>query len=392
MITSALTRLLGRLPIGWLQLVHNRTRLAASIGGVTFANVLIFMQLGFRSALFETSVLTHHSLRADVVLVSSDFRSLREANPLPRARLHEALGVDGVRDAAPVYLGTLHWSDPATADTTNFRVIGVDPDHASFVDPALERAARRLREPDTALADVRTRDFPPALAEAIEADRAEIELGGRRVDLIGLFAQGASFDVDGSLVVSDQTFLRLFPARDPGTPSLVLVDVEPGRSPAQVAAGIDARLSGEDARAWSKPDWIAAEQAYQSRQTPIGFVFGFGVAMGFVVGLVIVYQVLSTDVQDHLAEYATFKAIGYGPRFFFSLVFEEALSLAALGFAPALLISLVLYQVAAGATALPIAMPWTRPLFVFGLTAAMCVASEAIATRRLNAADPAELF
>ena len=96
--------------------------------------------------------------------------------------------------------------------------------------------------------------------------------------------------------------------------------------------------------------------------------------------------------QDHLSEYATFKAIGYPPRFFFSVVLEEAMSLAALGFLPGLAICLVLYQLAAAKTGLPITMPWTRPLFVFFLTAAMCTISGVIATRRLNAADPAELF
>ncbi len=37
-------------------------------------------------------------------------------------------------------------------------------------------------------------------------------------------------------------------------------------------------------------------------------------------------------------------------------------------------------------------MPWTRPMFVFLLIVGMCTASGMIATRRLNAADPAELF
>ncbi len=137
---------------------------------------------------------------------------------------------------------------------------------------------------------------------------------------------------------------------------------------------------------------IAAEQSYQSSQTPIGFVFGFGVVIGVIVGLVIVYQVLTTDVQDHLGEYATLKAMGYRHRFFLGIVFEEALILAALGFLPGLVISLGLYRLAAAATALPIAMALTRPPFVLALTMVMCTVSGAIATRRLWAADPADLF
>ena len=121
-------------------------------------------------------------------------------------------------------------------------------------------------------------------------------------------------------------------------------------------------------------------------------MFSFGVVIGVIVGLVIVYQVLTTDVQDHLAEYATLKAMGYGQAWFLGVVFEEALILAGLGFLPGFFAALGLYALAGAATGLPIAMTWTRPLLVLGMTVAMCAASGAIATRRLAQADPAELF
>jgi len=392
-MTAILIRVLGRLPVGWLQLQHNRTRLLAAVGGVTFANVLIFMQLGFMNALFETSVLTHRTFDADIVLVSSDFRSLREANPLPRSRMYQALAVPGATDSLPVYLATMTWTDPATADTTNFRVIGVVPEGPVFVDTEIQQQVARLREPDTALVDRRTRDFSRAITTGINRDgEFLIESLGKQLKLRGIFSQGASFDVDGSLVVSEQTFLRLFANRIPGTPSLVLLHCAADCDCQKLAAAINDQFPEHDVRALTKQQFIDAEQSYQSRQTPIGFVFGFGVVIGLIVGLVMVYQVLSTDVQDHLAEYATFKAIGYGSRYFLAIVFEEAVCLAALGFLPGLVISLALYALAARATALPITMPWTRPMLVLSLTIAMCVISGAIATRKLNAADPADLF
>lgn len=392
-MTRLLTTLTGKLPIGWMQLMHNRTRLIAAVGGVTFANVLIFMQLGFMNALFDSSVQSHHMFDADVIVAASDFKALREANTVPRSRMLQALGVDGVVDAAPVYLGTMYWTDDRTGDTTNFRVIGVDPTSRVFVDESLQLQVAALAEPDTALVDIRTRDFDTAIAEAIATGGTfRIEAQGRTIDLRGTFEQGASFDVDGSLIVSDQTFLRLFKKRRPGTPTLALLHIETPTDVASVTASINAVLPEGDTKVWAKTDFINDEKSYQARQTPIGFVFGFGVAIGLLVGLVIVYQVLTTDVQDHLAEYATFKAIGYAPGFFRRLILEEAISLAGLGFVPGIVISMTLYHIAATATALPIGMTWTRPLLVFGLTAAMCLLSGLIATRRLNAADPADLF
>jgi putative ABC transport system permease protein len=392
-VTPFLTKLIGRLPIGWLQLIHNRTRLIAAIGGVTFANVLIFMQLGFMNALFETSVFTHRSLRTDIVLVSSDFRSLREANPLPRSRMYQALSHPEVRDATPVYIGTSMWTDTESGDTTNFRVMGFDPDHTIFTDPKLNNSLRLLKEADSAIVDRRTRDFrKPIETQINEVGRYSIEMANRTIALVDTFSQGASFDVDGSLIVSDQTFLRLFPRRHSGAPTLVLVTLHDATQAERIARELNHSFPESDTHAFTKDQWVQSEQSYQARQTPIGFVFGFGVVIGMVVGLVIVYQVLSTDVQDHMAEYATFKAIGYPPKFFMGIVFEESISLATLGFLPGMCLSLVLYQLASSKTGLPISMPLGRLLFVFVLTSVMCILSGAIATKRLNSADPAELF
>jgi putative ABC transport system permease protein len=137
---------------------------------------------------------------------------------------------------------------------------------------------------------------------------------------------------------------------------------------------------------------ITADQRFQTRQRPIGLIFGFGIVIGVLVGIVIVYQVLASDVADHLKEYATLKAIGYPPRFFLGIVFEEAVILGLLGFVPGLLASIGLYAAVGGATGLPMEMTPARAATVLLGTVAMCTLSGAIATRRLARANPAELF
>jgi putative ABC transport system permease protein len=136
----------------------------------------------------------------------------------------------------------------------------------------------------------------------------------------------------------------------------------------------------------------ANDLAYMSTERPTGIIFGFGVFMGILVGLVIVYQVLSTDVADHLREYATFKAMGYGQPFFLGIVFEEAIILAVFGFIPGFIISMGLYFGLVSVTGLPVAMTASRAILVFLGTLTACSVSGAIATRRLAHADPADLF
>ncbi len=91
--------------------------------------------------------------------------------------------------------------------------------------------------------------------------------------------------------------------------------------------------------------------------------------MGFIVEAVIVYQILYTDVNHHLKQYATLKAIGYTDSYLLLVVFQEALILAVLGYLPGFTISLELYTLAQNATPanaqprlsrLPIAMKINR--------------------------------
>ncbi len=234
-------------------------------------------------------------------------------------------------------------------------------------------------------------NYQTLIAQVEAGDRVTTEIGLRTVTGAGLFEVGASFADDGALITSDQNFLRLFPKQEAGSVSLGIVQLKPGADLEETKADLVARIPG-DVQVLTNEEYVEFELNEIKSESPIGFVFGLGTAMGFIVGVVIVYQVLSTDVNSHLAEYATFRAMGYRNSYLLGVVFEEAIILSALGFVPGLLVSLAVYQLAAAATALPLAMPVGRAVLVLVMTFAMCGGSGAIATRRLQAADPADIF
>jgi putative ABC transport system permease protein len=272
-------------------------------------------------------------------------------------------------------------------------VFGIDPATRSFRSREVDDALDRLTLSDTALIDRRTRNVKGDVLAAIERGQPLVfEAKGRTLTVIGTFTIGGGFTDDGYLVVSDQTFLKLYPQRAAGAPNHILVALEPGADRRAVLAELRATLPAYDSIVRSKEEAIAKDQAFQTTQKPVGLVFGFGIVIGVLVGLVIVYQVLSTDVADHLREYATFKAMGYPQRFFLAIVFEEAVILAVLGFLPGLLIALGFYALVAAATGLPLAMTAPRAGAVLLGTIVTCVVSGAIATRRLARANPADLF
>jgi len=172
---------------------------------------------------------------------------------------------------------------------------------------------------------------------------------------------------------------------------LGLLWVDPGSEPKTVADTLKRSLP-PDVKILTKDELIAQEVEYWRHNTPIGYVFSFGVVMGLVVGTIIVYQILFADVSDHLSEYATLKAMGYTNGFLFALVLSEAVVLAVCGFLPGFFISWQLYKGTEAATGLPMLMTAPLSLAVLALTVFMCCVSGAITLRKVRSADPAEVF
>lgn len=381
-----------RTPLGWLQLNREKSRLLVALSGIAFADVLMFMQLGFQSALYDSNTKLSRSLNADIVLVSPQARNTQNLSTFSRRRLYQAMDTPGVQSAHAFYSNTITWKHPETRKESSIQVIGFQPEQPALNLPEVNQQLDRIKLPDQVLFDRNSRgDYRAAIAQAEQGQRVTTEIERRTVTVAGLFTLGASFGADGILIGSDQTFLRLFPRREAASINLGLITLKPGYTPDQVAASLKAHLP-VDVRVLTKAEYGEFEESYWRKESPIGFIFGLGTAMAFVVGVVIVYQVLSTDVNSHLKEYATFKAMGYRNRYLLMVVFEEAIILAFLGFIPGLILPLGLYQLAANATALPIAMKLPRAVLVLLLTVVMCGISGAIATRRLQSADPADMF
>lgn len=381
-----------RTPLGWLQLNYEKSRLAVAISGIAFADILMFMQLGFLTALYDTNTLFHRSLKTDLVIISSEARELANMGTFSRRRLYQAMDVPGVKSAEALYINNIEWQNPQTRRKTELLVAGVNPDHPVFNLPEVNQKLDQIKLPDTLLLDRASRgEYQQVVAQINQGQTVMTEIERRTVTVAGLFEIGSSFTSDGTLITSDQNFLRLFPKREAGAVTLGLIELQSGYDPQQVAAVLNATLP-KDIRVLTYRGFVQFQEDWITENQPISFVFGLGTLMGFIVGVVIVYQILSTDVNDHKAEYATFKAMGYRNRYLLGVVFEEAVILAVLGFVPGVSVALGLYHITRNATALPLAMPLMRVVLVLVLTIFMCALSGAIATRKLQSADPADIF
>lgn len=389
---NLLKTLRRRTPLGWRQLTHSKSRLLTAIAGIAFADILIFMQLGFEGALYDLNTALPRQLNADIVLLSKEARNLLNPYTFSRRRLYQALDIDGVIDAQPLYIKAVQWRNPQTRESTSLTLMGQNPDFSTFKLPEIEQQRDLLKQPNTLLMDRKASGEYEQVIAAVEAgELVTTEMDRTTVTLGGLFTLGASFASDGTLIASDQTFLRMFPGNHAGSINVGLLRVQPDHDIAQIKQALVATLP-DDVKVYTAEEYLAFELNEIQTESPIGFIFGIGSAMGFVVGIIIVYQVLATDVSAHMGEYATFRAMGYRQQYLLGVVFEEAVILSILGFVPSVGVAMGLYQLTTIATALPLLMTTSRVVSLFLATIMMCVLSGAIATRKLQSADPADIF
>ena len=362
-----------------------------SVAGIAFAVILMLVQLGFEQALFKSVGLLYARFNAELVLISPKYQNAGNSAYFSGHRLAETLATGDVAWTCPVFFADGNWKNPADHGVRNIFVIAFEPRPGVFDLPEVNAQIQELRQPNTVLFDAQSRpEFGPIEA-LLQKGPVKVDLSGTTTFVGGIFHLGTSFAADGNMILSDLNLARLEPNRDMNLPSLGLIKVKAGADPLVVRRKLQASLPN-DVLVLTRDELMEREKEYWASNTPIGFVFRLGLLMGLIVGSVVVYQILYNDVSEHLAEYATLKAMGYTDSFLFGVVIKESMILSVLGFVPGVVLSQVVYWIAYQATLLPLRMDPIRVTAVYVLTAVMCVFSGALAMRRLRLADPAEIF
>jgi putative ABC transport system permease protein len=383
----------AEVPLAWRNVLADKRRLLRSTSGIMFAALLMLLQLGFRGAFLDSALEIIHKIDGDIILTSPTKFRFGRKDPFSRRQLYAARAIAGVESARPIYAEWTNsiWKNPQTHKTYDIQVLSFDPDQPVFLFPEVAKHLPELRQPDTALYDRRTRPFL-GFAPA----GAVTELARRNIVIIGTFSLGPDFTTDGTLITSDRTFVKFFSPHVLAEGELPdvefgVVKVRPGYTVAEVKGNLQRDLPpGIAVR--TKDELLALEITFQNAVSPVGPIFLLGTAIGFIVGMMISYQILFTELSDQLPQYATLKAIGYDNAYLVRVVLEQATFYALCGFVPAWLIGALLYSIIGEIAILPLRMTLGIVFGTFALTLGMCVISAIFAVRRLLVADPAAVF
>ena len=383
-------RSVGFVPLAWRNLLANKPRLLRSSGGIGFAVLLMLVQLGFERAFFNASLEVIRLLDGDIFLQRASKYRFATRDPFAARDLETARAVAGVASAWPLYAAwhELFWRNPADGKDFLVRVFAFDPDHPVLSLPELEANQRDLSNLDTGVVDRRARRFlgmdpPPSAAE----------LNGSKVKIIGSVALGPDFENDGTVVVGDRTFAKLLPNPRGGAPDVELgvIKLTPGSDSLTMQRAI-AAVVPTGVAVLTKAQLLELERKFQADVSSAGPIFVMGTLVGFIVGMLIAYQIIYTDVSEQQPQYATMKAMGYRTRYLVQVVLEQATLSALAGWVPAVLVSILLFRIIGGVALLPLHMTLELALVSLLLTLSMCLISAVLAVRRVVSADPAEVF
>ncbi len=387
-------------PLVLRNLLHQPVRTLVAVLGVSFAILLVFMQLGFYGSAELASTTLYDALDFDLVLLSSNYLNTTRPRSFPLYRVYQALEHGDVANVSPLYID---WSTWRIQDRSKQRrailVLACNLDdpvwrrERVFRTESADKCLRRLRTPDTVLMDTGTRNYFGPRHRGVET-----ELNQTTVEVVGQFTIGTGYGSDGMVLTSDRTYARLNAAKALQQPALGLIKLKPEARAradavkADLARSLYTTSPRDEVRVFTRGEVEQREREYWMYRTSVGIIFLLGVVVALIVGVIFVYQVIATDITDHFAEYATLKAIGYGPRYLSGVVLRQALALAVLGYLPGFVVALALYALGREMTSLLLSMTWGRAGGVLLLSIVMCSLSGLLALRKVKAADPAELF
>lgn len=380
------------IPFAWRQLCFDRNRLVAATCGIILAVTSILFQTGAYNALFAGVATQYLALNADLVMHSADYKYVVVHAPFSRDRIAAVLGDPDVQAAEGVRAAIGLWRIPETGAIDQMLFFGIEPTATAFNLPEVRRESSALALPTTVFYDrLSLPQFGDIEARLARHEPCPVEINGQQCAVRGLFSLGISFTANGQALLPKTGFDRVFPGLPRWAESLGLIRLRPGAEPEKVRDRLQARL-GPDMVVLTKAQLVDVEHAYWNERTPIGFIIPVTLLVVVLVGAVIFYQILYTDVQSHLPEYATLKAIGFHDRQLQSLVVQQSMWLSLLGYPPGLLIAFVLFRVARDATHLPYALSLGQALLAFLLTFGMCLIAGVLAMLKLRHAQPADVF
>ncbi len=303
-----------------------------------------------------------------------------------RTRLYQALTYNEIEEVIPVYDGQAKFVNPQTGMSKTIFYLSFPMDRDPFTIPGIDQIIPMLRQKGNIVFDSRSRKIYGKIHTGMS-----VRVDGIKHTVSGTVQLGPNFGKNGYIIMGDTTLIAGLGRGTPDKISFGLLRTKPGVDLEALKKKLITNLP-DDFKLMTPDELRMFEINFTTRSTPVGALLGIGLIVGFVIGVIISYQILFNEVTDHMPQFATLKAVGFSRGFLIGIVLKEALLLSVLGFFPGLLASYGLYALIEQFTMIIMILNFNRIFSIFLLTVVMCNIAGMLAVKKVLRVDPAELF
>lgn len=371
--------------LAWRNILQNKRRAVTVMCGMCASLLLIFMQLGFWQGAMQAAISVFDRFDYQLVMVSSDYQYIDASGSFDRVRLAQARSVPEVEDTFELSFARGSWKELDKGIWSSLVILGVEIKPLFIRDPMIAEGIQSLSRRDAVLVDEYSNKEYGNLSLGQEA-----EINTHKVSISGHFRLGMSLFVEGSCIVGEDTFQRLTRANTRQI-TYGFIRIKDGHDE-RVALEKLTRFLPKDIMVLRRTELNRREQNYFITTKPVGIIFQTGLLVAFIVGQVILFQALWTDISTRMSELATLKAIGFNNALVYGVGVSHALFYGVLSYLFSSILAFWLYRFVHDTSRIPMDLNAFVMGCVLAATLLMCLVSCVLALRRIRDADPVDLF
>ncbi len=374
--------------LAFRNLVHDKTRLAATLAGLTFAIVLVGVQLGLYLGVRKiiTDMIDHSD--AQLWIVPFGTQSIEDSFPLlGDHERHEALATPGVERVLPLVVSFADWDRP-DGGITHVVVVGTDAEDGGLVPWNLNSGDwTDIKSLNGVGVD---RSYLAELGVEGVGSHAGIEFGPNSHSLrVKALTEGIRSFTQAPYVFTTNDRAREFFGVPDDQSTFFLVKAGPQADLARIQREIAARLP--DLEVLTRAEFRQRSIFHWLFRTGVGLALIFGTILGVVIGAVIVAQTLYSAALDHIKEFAVLRMLGSSAGYVYRIILAQASLISLAGFAlGAICVALVARM--SQQTALPMVVPPSLFLAMLIVSLAIGIFSTVIAVLKVLRVDPAAVL
>jgi putative ABC transport system permease protein len=371
-------------PLARRQLVHKPLQLAAALGGVAFATILVLLEVGLMLGMLQNASCIIDHAEADFWVMPKATPNFDFSRPMEERKVYSLKAVPGVKYAVPL-TNFYSMCRTTTGEIINIMLVGFDPD-TGVGKPWKMKEGRwqNVRDPDSVI--VNDSDCPRL---GVKKVGDIIEINNRRAIVAGISQEALNFTTSPNIFVSARQAEKYNMWLIPGQVTYLLVKGEPNvplevlRARLQQAAPDTDVLTGAEFSFQTKIYWMMG--------TGIGMLIGVSALLGLFVGTAIVTQILYSATVEHLPQYAVMKALGATDREVAGVLVRQGLWTAIFGFPIGWLLSSIASHAVHGSP-MQILLPWWLVLGSLAMICCMCMGASLLPARKLARLEPGLIF